>query len=531
MAYRWTTAVTNDSFILNVYVSGQIYHGADQSHVHALERVLGDIASARALELDNLYESVVRVEQEEASFKRFKAELDKAWNAYVIKNKIVVLKPTSALAEEPSISLCRVTGQQGGVAQYQAITADDSQPTRATTAATFVDMSKAEPFEIVNMATSLQLTPNVGPVETTTLSEMLQDTDAFSQRSSLNETLLKKMTIPMKVYTTEHGSRKRKCIDADPYGGPSKRWEFDAANISLDAHMRELKSIVIAVAKGLLPAADQLNQGFTVIYGTSAPVDLVSSDVDTWVGSGPDSVSFVMSRRNDRYLFYVNRTLSLNISDLKIGNVYFIKNEDGTYITLYKRLPQFLWYNKKCYQRRLLNEWRETGPGHGVITSFVPRPSAGPAAQALLFRLNDQSDIPLSEINFGESQSSILYDQVSTNGAQNQLGELFSEFPFSKQNNVETQFVNAVWDGFKDEMQKLHKKPFTLQQADKSHFMSSTCYHVQQASVPLADGPALQMSNGQSKWAIGANATMAADALVATLIYVQSKLSDRSSEW
>ena len=145
MAYRWTVNFDRaGKYTLNVCRSGQIYHGTDESHVHALERVLSDIASARALELDNLYESVVKVEQEQASFKRFKTVLDQAWNKFVLDNSVIVLQKTNDALElnKPNVALCQVMLEQAETVQYQGVVATPGPPSRPTTAGAFVNMTE-----------------------------------------------------------------------------------------------------------------------------------------------------------------------------------------------------------------------------------------------------------------------------------------------------------------------------------------------------------------------------------------------------
>ena len=144
---------------------------------------------------------------------------------------------------------------------------------------------------------------------------------------------------------------------------------------------------------------------------------------------------------------------------------------------------------------------------------------------------NPSSQISIEDIAFGESQASILYQQALSSPPNPQVTDILSETPFEISSKKNRQFIDKVWEGFKDEMSRLHGEAFNLQEPNSAHFMDKTCFHLQQSSVPLAEGPALQMSNGKNKWAIGANATTTADALVATLIYVQSKLADGTSSW
>ena len=105
---------------------------------------------------------------------------------------------------------------------------------------------------------------------------------------------------------------------------------------------------------------------------------------------------------------------------------------------------------------------------------------------------------------------------------------LFSAYPFQEQDGPEDTFKHKVLKGFHEELERLHDQPFMPTRTLAPHPVNKCCYTLTQAPA-LSDEykPVIQMSNGENKWAIGSTATVASDAIVATLIYVRSILTDQ----
>ena len=134
----------------------------------------------------------------------------------------------------------------------------------------------------------------------------------------------------------------------------------------------------------------------------------------------------------------------------------------------------------------------------------------------------------------GQSQSSDAYaGLMSTTDRLDSRTDrtLFSAFPFQETLLPEDDFKKRVWAGFKSEIARLGDIAMSPSDTVADHPLTNACYELKQSPELGGDAPVLHMSNGVDHWAIGSNATIAGDAIVASLIYVRHLHHQGATAW
>ena len=519
----------------------------NESHIEALQRILDGQASSRISELEDLYVAVQEREVERLHAARYRESMESLWREFIRSQDAVLLKrlPTGVVAGGLVVNvLANDTGNPNLMSFLSAgaPVATSNIPGTPPSLTGAVNFAVVSPLEGTNLFYADRGTQGQSQAVATSaaLHELIGADDATAQAARFSRVLMAKATVPLKVHTTSTGARKRKDIDSDaPYGGKAKQWEFDAHNVSLNEHLRELKSVVTAVAAGFLPRQTLSPERFVFVSASGATTVLTrDSTAARWASAGGAvTLSLVDGSWDlDGQKCSVNEahwspTRVQPLAGVKFGAKGYVYASPGV----------VLWDTglKMMFLQRLAADRWEADDGTYLTVAYTPAlHCTGVQCQATLRYFDGQQlvDVPESRIAHGLSQSSNAYTDLmeTTNRlAVSTERQIFSAFPFQEQQEHDADFVDAVWKGFRDAFARLHLPHGAHLRPSASaatHPITSGCYTLKQAPALGGDAPVVQLSNGVNRWAIGSNATVAADAIVATVVYVRSRL-DQGAEW
>ncbi|MGB0547734.1 MAG: hypothetical protein ACPGR8_01255 [Limisphaerales bacterium] len=574
----WVVQLSDGAVRVAVAPTGAIYRDVNQTHVQALQSVLDQSASRRVSELEDLYTAVQDHEQQRLAAARYRESVDEQWERMGKQEGYVLLRALKPgqLASDYAITANLVIAQQS--AEYDTtfrsfVSRDVAVPTQNSTEKN-LDVSGAAAFEVMDGIPADMFYYNGDKVSSWSTSapsvrlhDLLGPNDEFADRSRFSRELLSKSTVPLRVHTTATGAAKRKSMDDDsgPYGGRARQWEFDAQNKSLNEHLRELHQVVNAVSAGLVPESSRVAETFVVVDADDP--DLItelhrhnSGEPGEWRSyydnkdrkdgamqlqykprSGKHSWQLVVYGDDGSPTITHDSTvneLAWNASTCRPlqGCHFAAANASGYFV--YAAPPKHLWLTKSdtLYTQTSQRRWGRPG---GTYIDVLYHSQLHCQSQLCTATLQLTSPVDIIELDpdeviMGQSQSSDAYaGLMSTTDRLDSRTDrtLFSAYPFQETMEPENDFRKRVWAGFKAELSRLSGIAMAPADTVTGHPLTNACYELKQAPELGGDAPVLHMSNGVDHWSIGSNATIAGDAIVASLIYVRQLHHEADDAW
>lgn len=415
-----------------------------------------------------------------------------------------------------------------------------------------------------NSTTSQKFTvPIDGPMAPIKLTSILGREDEFAARARFSRELMRKTTVPLRVHTTLSGALKRKSMDddQDPYGGSAKQWEYDGANVSLNEHIREFNATISAIASGLKTSGPSASSRVIMVFfqhmdgAFELRYENTKNGRAMWRGqisklnmtyeaslffeklTGSWTIQFV--KRDAGAQIQEQRTLAALINELAWSpdKQPFLSGapfEQGAYA--YIGAPETMWLQtdaNACWRFNKVEPRRlEARTGFYLKLDFTAQVDCNTDVCYARVYFHDTQTIKLidhKKLCFEVSQSCRLYQDVISQNEDASVAinkSLFSAYPFQEQNDPADKFVDDLVKKCGIALMNLHNQPPSstreFKTSNSNHVLDNMCYQLVQAPEQGTDAPVIQMSNGEDKWAIGANATISADAMVACLIYAKA---------
>lgn len=554
---------------LAVGPTGNKYRDVDQTHIEALERVIDETASSRINELEQLYGAVQDTESERLAAAKYKDSVNEQWKSSFQKRRMILLEMLDDTEQQVpgGQALARLCMDNLDARSNQTLSflrsSDGGNDTMqyGENETTAINPKNSARFKIVASQASVgQLVFNNGSsldqnikLNVPDITSIIGETDEFANRARFSRELMSKSTVPLRVHTTVSGQQKRSRIDDDtPYGGRSKQWEKDAHNVSLDDHIRELQNTIRAIGSGMLVSDHHKNTSFVVVgapdYSETTEITFHSGGIKgKWKGTSKESKkSFVLEYTDDEQwslrvvqnledATIQTEVLPCSVNELtwspqtaaSLSGVAF-----GSYY-VYTVPPTFMWAPDSLgkYKRETVTQWTHKLGNH-ITVRYLPQIHCDDPicyAALIMFTTEQETILNRERVIMGVSQSCHAYIDLMSRTSRlpaQTSNMLFSAYPFQEQDGPDDTFKHKVLEGFHAELERLHDQPFQPTRLLANHPLSNCCYTLTQAPA-LSDDykPVIQMSNGENKWAIGSTATVASDAIVATLIYVRSILT------
>lgn len=566
----WVVKLSDGKVHVSVAPAGAIYRDVNQTHVQALQTVLDQSASRRVSELEDLYTAVQDHEQQRLAAARYRESIDKQWERMGKQEGYVLLRALKPgqLASSFDVTANLLIAQKS--TQFDDtfrsfVSRDETVPMQNSTEKN-LDVTGAAAFEVMDGIPPDMYYYNGNAVSSWSssaprvrLHDLLGPNDEFADRSRFSRELLSKSTVPLRVHTTSVGAAKRKSMDdvEGPYGGRAKQWEFDAQNKSLNEHLRELRQVVNAAAAGMLTDVSRMVDTFVVVDANDPEsiTELHRHTADepgewrSYYNNKPEAgaMKLVYNPRSGKHSWQLevigDQTHDSMVNELAWsattckplqGCHFAAKGETGYFV--YAAPPKHMWLDENVFIQTSLRRWGKPGGAYINVLYHAQLHCQSQICTASL-QLTTPTDIlelDAGQVIMGQSQSSDIYAGLMSTAERLDSRTdrtLFSAFPFQESLSPEDDFKDRVWAGFRDELQRLSKVSLSPSNTVADHPLTTACYQLKQAPELGGDAPVLHMSNGIDHWAIGSNATIAGDAIVASLIYVRDLHSQHDDVW